>query len=47
MYWSQYTKCVKISETMTSKRFENLKQIFHLSDNSKMPKKGTLNYDVL
>ena len=32
---------------MALKRFENLKRFFHLSDNSKRPRKGAPNYDVL
>ena len=47
MYWSQYTKCDRISEIMSLKRFENLKRFFHVSDNSEMPKKDSPNYDVL
>ena len=32
---------------MAMKQFENLKRFFHLSDNSKILKKGAPNYDVL
>ena len=45
MYWFQYTKCVTISEITKLKQFGNWMQFVHLSDNSKIPKKGTPNYD--
>lgn len=36
MYWSEKIGFAPIKETMTSKRFEQLRQLLHFNDNSKM-----------
>lgn len=47
MYWAKHTKCATISDSMGLKRFETLKRFFHVNDNTKMPKRGEENFDVL
>lgn len=39
MHWSQFTRCLSISEIMSGKRFETITRFFHISDNNEMPKK--------
>ena len=44
-YWKQETEQSAISESMTRKRWEEIKSNLHFSDNEKAPKKGTAGYD--
>ena len=44
MHWSQFTRCLSVSEIMSGKRFETIKRFFHISDNNEMPKKKTARY---
>ena len=47
MYWSPETRLPLIANVMPLERFENLKRLFHMNDNLKMPKRGEVNFDRL
>ena len=38
MYWSPETRLPLVANVMPLERFENLKRLFHMNDNLKMPK---------
>ena len=47
MYWAPHTKIPAISDIMGLKRFETIKQFFHINNNTNMPKRTADNFDKL
>ena len=45
MYWQSATRYPTIADIITLKRFETIKQFFHLNDNVHQPKKGEEGYN--